>query len=588
MTTTEIRDHRSDEHQELRGRTVDRFCTEESSWSVVLETTGWRRSDQSENNGDAMWTRRTPTGHATAYTYADHGQQWVKFDGNPPRPLEIDTPYSPLEALAAMAYKSDQEAALDYLIDNALVSPDAARGNISGPRIIAATDDGVALLLARDYSDKVMNVTGVGWHAFVGGRWIRDDNKAKNFVRHLIRGLDSDPKWSQWVKRSGLRAATIDSALRLAQTDERLQVDPDSLDASATIVNTPTGAIDCRTGELLGSNPALRLTKCTPVPVALEETAPRFESFLWQTFGGDAELIRYVQLLLGLSALGLASERLFLIAHGETATGKSTLTNLAKRVLGESPSGYAVRAPLSLFTSSKFEKHSSDTFALDGARMVIASEAGKHAAFDEAALKALTGNDSISTRALYQERRETQPTFTIWLTTNHIPSIDPDDGAAWARIRVIPFKHGVQKDEVNSSLGEQLYEEEGPQILGWMVDGARAYLRDGLGSTPAAVRDATSRYRSIQDPLRQFIAATCEFGDGYFLENRDRNEAYRLFRADSGDEVDEMELPSTRQLLPKFGDRVQIGKNKSGVRGLRGVRLNDEWDGRLGESADAG
>ena len=527
-------------------------------------------------------------GHATAYTYADHGQQWVKFDGNPPRTLEIDTPYSPLAALAAMAYGSDEEAALNYLLENALVSPGATRGNNSGPRIIAATDDGVALLLARDYSDKVMYVTGVGWHAFVAGRWTRDDSAAKGFVRDLIRGLCTDPKWSQWVKRSGLRAATIDSALRLAQTDERLRVEPDSLDAAATIVNTPTGAIDCRTGELLGSNPALRLTKCTPVPIALAATAPRFDAFLSQTFGGDADLIRYVQRLLGMSALGLASERLFLIAHGETATGKSTLTNLAMRVLGSSPSGYAVRAPLSLFTSSRLEKHSSDTFALHGARMVVASEAGKHAAFDEAALKALTGNDSISTRALYQERRETQPTFTIWLTTNHIPSIDPDDAAAWARIRVIPFKHGVQEDEVNSSLGEQLFHEEGSQILGWIIEGAAAYLRDGLGSTPAPVTDATSRYRFIQDPLRQFIAATCEFGDGYFLENCDRDEAYSLFRADAGDEVDDLELPSTRQLLPKFGNRVQIGKNKSGVRGLRGVRLNDEWDGRLGESADAG
>lgn len=587
MTTTEIRDHRSDEHQESRRRAVDQFCAEESSWSVVLQPIGWRRSGQSDH-GEARWARQTAMGSTTARTYADQGQQWVKFDGNPPRTLEIDTPYSPLEALAAVAYGSDEEAALNYLLENALVSPGATRGNNSDPRIIAATDDGVALLLARDYSDKVMYVTGVGWHAFVAGRWIRDDSAAKGFVRDLIRGLCTDPKWSQWVKRSGLRAATIDSALRLAQTDERLRVEPDSLDAVATIVNTPTGAIDCRTGELLGSNPALRLTKCTPVPIALGAPAPRFEAFLTQTFGGDADLICYVQRLLGISALGLASERLFLIAHGETATGKSTLTNLAMRVLGSSPSGYAVRAPLSLFTSSRLEKHSSDTFALHGARMVVASEAGKHAAFDEAALKALTGNDSLSTRALYQERRETQPTFTIWLTTNHIPSIDPDDAAAWARIRVIPFNHGVQGDEVNSSLGEQLFQEEGPQILGWMIEGAVAYLRDGLGSTPAAVTDATSRYRFIQDPLRQFIAATCEFGDGYFLENRDRDEAYSLFRADSGDDVDEMELPTTRQLLPKFGNRVQIDKSRRGKRGLRGVRLNDEWDGRMGESADVG
>ena len=51
-------------------------------------------------------------------------------------------------------------------------------------------------------------------------------------------------------------------------------------------------------------------------------------------FCGDAELIEYVQKVIGLAAIGKVYEEFIIIAFGDGANGKSTFWNTVARVLG--------------------------------------------------------------------------------------------------------------------------------------------------------------------------------------------------------------------------------------------------------------
>lgn len=60
------------------------------------------------------------------------------------------------------------------------------------------------------------------------------------------------------------------------------------------------------------------------------------------------------------------------------------------------------------------------------ARFVVASEPAPDFTFDESKVKAFTGGDSITARMLYHNDVQFQPTFKIFIGTNHRPNVADD------------------------------------------------------------------------------------------------------------------------------------------------------------------
>lgn len=59
--------------------------------------------------------------------------------------------------------------------------------------------------------------------------------------------------------------------------------------------------------------------------------------------------------------------------------------------------------------------------------------------FAEGTLKWVFGGDRLRARRLYEHAQEFQPAHKLWLAVNRLPTLRFDDGAAWSRLRVIPF-----------------------------------------------------------------------------------------------------------------------------------------------------
>src|SRR5690606_6945349 len=223
--------------------------------------------------------------------------------------------------------------------------------------------------------------------------------------------------------------------------------------------------------------------------------------------GGNAELIAYVQRLVGISVIGTVLEQILPFAHGAGANGKSTLTEAAMHALGRGEAGYAISAPSEMLMVRKHSEHPAELAQLAGARLVICSELDDGQRFAEARIKQLTGRDSINARFMRGNPFTFTPSHTIWLLGNHRPDTGAGGDAFWRRVKLLNFEHVVPEPERDPTLGEKL-EAEAPAVLAWIARGAADYLRSGL-RTPSAVQTATADYAHDQDTVSRFVEEDC-------------------------------------------------------------------------------
>ena len=108
-----------------------------------------------------------------------------------------------------------------------------------------------------------------------------------------------------------------------------------------TTTDSRAEAVDLATGVLLAPDPGQMHTRSTSVAPDPDAPTPRWDRFLAQTFGGDEELLRYVQRMAGYSASGSVKWHILPFLHGPGGNGKGVFLNVMRALLGD----YAATAP---------------------------------------------------------------------------------------------------------------------------------------------------------------------------------------------------------------------------------------------------
>jgi len=437
------------------------------------------------------------------------------------------------------------------------------------------TDMGNAGRFARRYRDRLRYVRGRGWFVWDGRRWALDESgtverMAKAVVRDLHRevaGIEDQEQRkaaSRWAFRSESNER-LRAMVDLAASE--LPLRPDQLDADPWLLNVENGTIDLRTGTLRPHEPADHLSKLAPVVYDPEARAPTWDAVLERIFGGDPELINYVQRAVGYTLVGNTSEQALFFVHGTGANGKTTFLETVRVALGE----YATQAAFSTFLSQRQQGPRNDLARLQGARFVAAAETNAGAQLDESVLKQLTGSDAITARYLYKEAFEFHPQFTIWLAANHKPAILGKDHAIWRRIRMIPFTVTIPEEERDPALLEKLKAERAG-ILRWAVEGCVAWQRDGLQAAEA-VRQATEGYRAEMDSLAAFVQERCVIAAESQVRSQELYDAYEEWARARGDVADSQRT-FNEQLAAYNSGRIRKLKT-GGVFVWRGIELRE-------------
>jgi putative DNA primase/helicase len=366
------------------------------------------------------------------------------------------------------------------------------------------SEEALALRFSRKYEDVLRYVDRLRrWLRWDGTRWVEDDTMK---VFDLARGIcrDASAECSNTEKATAMRLAskaTSAAVERLAEADRRHAATVPQFDANPWILNTPTGTVDLRTGEIREHRPADYITKITLAGPGGD--CPLWHQFLDRITNGDVDMKSFLQRMVGYALTGSIREHALFFLYGTGANGKSVFLSVISDLLGN----YAKTAPVSSFTASTNEQHPTDIAGLRGARFVTANETEEGARWAESKIKSLTGGDKISARFMRRDFFEFTPEFKLVITGNHQPSLRSVDEAIRRRLHLVPFTVTIPEDERDATLKEKLREEfEG--ILAWAIQGCLDWQHQGL-DPPSAVREATADYMAAEDAIGRWTEDRC-------------------------------------------------------------------------------
>lgn len=436
-----------------------------------------------------------------------------------------------------------------------------------GPIAQPYTDLGNARRLVATHGNDLRHAPQWGcWLTWDGHRWVEDHTgevirRAKAVVDSMLTEIatigDSDGRKrlaAHWMKSQA--APRIEASARLATTEPSIPVTVDQLDADPWTLNTRSGVLDLRTGQLQAAERRQLVTKLAPVTLEADAECPTWEWFLDWAMCGDRELVGFVQRAVGYSLTGTVGEQCLFFCHGHGDNGKSTFLNVLQRLLGE----YAAAAEPDLLLATTHERHPAGMADLLGRRLVVVQEVDEGRRLAEATVKQLTGGDTIKARRMRENFFDFRPTHKLWMAANHRPQVRGTDHAIWRRIRMVPFLAQIAEADKDAALPERL-ERELPGILQWALRGLQDWRQGGL-RPPASVAAATAEYRTEQDHIGRFVEECCQLDAEMCVTAKDLRATYERWCAENGERPWSARAMGP-QLVERGCERFQEGHEKA-------------------------
>ena len=433
----------------------------------------------------------------------------------------------------------------------------------------------IAYRLANRYRGRMLHVTGIGWHAWDGTRFVPDERgeTTRNVLTELRCALAEslDDKDLRADVRKCESASGVSGVLSIAAALEPFAATVPDLDADPYLLNAANGTLDLRTGELRSHSPSDAITKiCRGAHT--DSRSQLWESFLERVLP-DESVRGYLQRLIGLSLLGAVRENVLTFLTGTGANGKTVFDTAIRHALGD----YAIVGERDLFMARE-SAHPTGELDLRGVRLVVVSESDKGRRLAEANMKRLSGGDTIRARRMRQDFVEFTPSHTAVLITNFLPLVSGDDPAIWRRIRVVPFAVTIPDDEQDPELGERL-ELDADAILSWAIQGWKDYCERGLDE-PAAVIAATDRYQHDSDAVARFIAECCVVAPAVKATTGQLFDAWEKWRITDG--ADQMSLKAFGNAITMKGYPAPV-KSVNGKKFREGIAVSTVGDGGDGD-----
>lgn len=462
------------------------------------------------------------------------------------------------------------DAPLEFTTEGAPPEPEQR----TDPNDVPFSDRWLAEHVLRVKGDRLRYSPETGrWYVWNGRRWEPDTTlRARDEIGDALSVIGKNVRSTAKTKSAIAEAArearriesvsTLDAVIKLVQARGEIAVRQDSLDADPWLLNTPSGAVDLRSGVMDLARPEQLSTKLTSVGPDLEAPLPLWQKFLAESTGFDRDLVSYLQRLVGYALTGSTEEQVLVFIWGMGGNGKSVFLNVVRGIMGD----YAKVAAMDAFTASKWDKHTTDLADLVGSRLVTASETQSDRAWDEQRVKQLSGGDPVKARFMRQDNFQFTPTFKLIFVGNHKPAIRDPDGAMRRRFHLVPFTK--TPPVVDKELGDKL-KAEYPAILGWAIRGALLWKQRGLDA-PAIVKEATEEYLEGEDAVGRWLAERTTPQEGAVTGASELFTNWREWCGINGEYAG-----SQKKLGQAIGRRYRRAKDGNGSIAYEGIALKE-------------
>lgn len=439
------------------------------------------------------------------------------------------------------------------------------------------SDIGQAKVLAREYGDELLFTNATDYLRFDGEVWIENKQLAvgameefldlqlqdatdeierakklliaKGVSEETVKGgakkIEKEVTGDQLPAYYMLLAAQIYHAFVMKRRDMKyvtsalnaakpmLSADVNDLDRNENLLNTPYATYNLTLG-LAGEQPhnpedlITKITECSPSQDGIQI----WEDALQLFFCGDADLINYVQMVVGMAAIGKVYQEHLIIAYGGGANGKSTFWNTIARVLGS----YSGKISAETLTMGCKRNVKPEMAELKGKRLIIASELEEGMRLNTAVVKQLCSTDEVFAEKKYKDPFKFIPSHTLVLYTNHLPRVSANDDGTWRRLVVIPFNAHITGSSDIKNYADYLYENAGGAILSWIIEGAKKVIdADFKTPLPKCVADAIQSYREDNDWLGHFLSECCDLDASYAEKSGELYQQYRAYTLQNGE-----------------------------------------------------
>ena len=475
------------------------------------------------------------------------------------------------------------------------------------------SDVGQAIVLSREYMDRLRFSPATDYIVFNGSFWeesqpnaqgiaqeltARQLEEAETEIQRCMKEMSENGAWAMLAAMGAKKAmAAFSEAQRrsfekyeraetyrkyaikhrdtkyisaaLKEARPMIQIEQRVLDADEFLLNLPSGTCDLRTGAVREHNAQDYITKQTAVDPS-GDGMDVWEDALQTFFQGDADLIRYVQEIVGLAAIGKVYIEALVIAYGEGRNGKSTFWNTIARVLGT----YSGNMSADTLTVGCKRNVKPELAEAKGKRMIIAAELEEGMRLNTSNVKQLCSTDEIYAEKKYKAPFSYVPTHTLVLYTNHLPRVGAIDQGTWRRLIVIPFNAKIEGKADIKNYADFLFKMAGGAVLQWIIEGAkRVIASDYKIAQPRVVQDAIQKYKENNDWLSHFLEDCCEIDPSYEAKSGEVYNTYRSYCNQMG----EYARSTTDFYTAIEAADFTRHKTKKGML-IRGFRLKSEFE----------
>jgi putative DNA primase/helicase len=411
--------------------------------------------------------------------------------------------------------------------------------------------------------------TAKQWHHFDGVRWAPDQTEAVHYAVRMTasRALGASGIGEMEQKRlfALLQWPTQERVLKALSTFPGYGTNGDEWDSDPFTLGVTNGVVDLRTNKLIPARPEQNITKTTehafePIrkPTDLAKRAPRFMQAMSQWMSGDEDMVYFLLFWFGASMFGLSPEQRFLLMTGIGRNGKGAL----KHAILEATGDYSEELDPALYMRNKFggarsNEARADLLKLKGLRITFFSEP-QGGTFNEELLKAHTGQDRISGRALYSNNVQSwDPTHSINFLTNNLPAVEDVGPSMAERVMVADFRESYEGDRQDRRLYGTL-EDEAEGILAILVWAASVwYARwdSDVGGLvlPARVIEQSKDFMERNDPVANWMNDRCRRGRDLTSPSQVAYESYLEWHTQSGAPGDPFSMVRWAATLQKKG-----------------------------------
>ncbi|MDR1641010.1 MAG: DUF5906 domain-containing protein [Clostridiales bacterium] len=417
---------------------------------------------------------------------------------------------------------------------NSLIDPEFFRDANLVPDQLTETTNGV--LAGEIFRNHLVHCEPLGgFLVFTGKRWEKDEGKARGFAMSFAsrqlqfageqlmthkakvkqreeaaeaaqaNGTFDRKKNAQEIKAEAESKELIDSYYMLAKKANTpagikkllrsmimcLDAKPEEFDANPVLLNTPSGTVNLRTGELLPHNSADRITQITSVSPSFKNM-DKWLGFIKNLTSGDKEFELFLQKLAGSFLLGIGSD-FAVLALGDGNNGKSLFFDMPIMILRD----YVCMLSSDVITANKTKNIGAELATLKGKRLALVSEipGGKH--LDVNAIKRIASTDFVLVNAKYCNPVSFEPSHTFVVLTNNYPVVRANDCSALRRIIAVPFSARFDQADKTEDYEKIFFEESGGAALQWMIEGAYIFISQGFsfGQFPDCVEEETKQHR---------------------------------------------------------------------------------------------